>query len=86
MKAIILARVSTKEQEDGHSINAQVQRLQDYCQRRKLDVIKTYQLIESSTRGLRRMCMMQNNRSSSNASTKSTSILGHTTMRMTATG
>jgi hypothetical protein len=25
MKAIILARVSTKEQEDGHSLNAQKQ-------------------------------------------------------------
>jgi hypothetical protein len=30
MKAIILARVSTKEQEDGHSLNAQGQRLFDF--------------------------------------------------------
>ena len=29
MKAIILARVSTKEQEEGHSIDAQIARLQE---------------------------------------------------------
>ncbi|MFN8694678.1 MAG: recombinase family protein [Holosporales bacterium] len=54
MKAIILARVSTKEQEDGHSLNAQKQRLGDYCQRKGLTVIKTFELIESSTRGERK--------------------------------
>jgi hypothetical protein len=31
MQAIIRARVSTKEQEEGHSIAAQRQRLVDYC-------------------------------------------------------
>jgi DNA invertase Pin-like site-specific DNA recombinase len=31
MRAIILARVSTKEEEEGHSIAAQRQRLLDYC-------------------------------------------------------
>ena len=54
MKAIILARVSTKEQEEGHSIGAQRQRLADYCARKGLDVIRTFELIESSTRGERR--------------------------------
>jgi len=54
MKAIILARVSTKEQEDGHSLNAQKQRLVEYCQRRGFTVIKTFELIESSTRGERK--------------------------------
>ena len=54
MKAIILARVSTKEQEEGHSISAQRQRLADYCARKGLDVIRTFELIESSTRGDRR--------------------------------
>lgn len=54
MKAIILARVSTKEQEDGHSIAAQRQRLQEYCSRKGLDVVRTYEIIESSTRGERR--------------------------------
>ncbi len=54
MKAIILARVSSKEQEDGHSLSAQKQRLHEYCQRKDLDVIKTYEIIESSTRGERK--------------------------------
>ena len=53
MKAIILARVSTKEQEDGHSISAQKQRLIDYCERKGLEVIKVFEIIESSTRGKR---------------------------------
>lgn len=54
MKAVILARVSTKEQEEGHSIAAQRQRLSEYCARRGLDVIRTFELIESSTRGERK--------------------------------
>jgi DNA invertase Pin-like site-specific DNA recombinase len=54
MKAIILARVSTKEQEEGHSIAAQRQRLVEYCARKGLRVIRTFELIESSTRGERR--------------------------------
>ncbi len=54
MKAIILARVSTKEQEEGHSIAAQRQRLVDYCARKGLAVAKTFELVESSTRGERK--------------------------------
>jgi site-specific DNA recombinase len=54
MKAIILARVSTKEQEEGHSIAAQRARLVDYCARKGLHVIQTFDLIESSTKGERR--------------------------------
>src|SRR5438067_1089215 len=54
MKAIILARVSTKEQEEGLSIAAQRQRLVDYCIRKDLKVIKTFELVESSTRGERK--------------------------------
>ena len=54
MKAIVLARVSTKEQEEGHSIAAQRQRLADYCTRKGLDVIRTFELVESSTRGERK--------------------------------
>lgn len=30
-QAVILARVSSKEQEDGYSIDAQKYRLQEYC-------------------------------------------------------
>jgi DNA invertase Pin-like site-specific DNA recombinase len=54
MKAIILARVSTKEQEEGHSIGAQKQRIEDYCIRKDLSVIKTFEIIESSTKGERK--------------------------------
>ena len=54
MKAIILARVSTKAQEEGHSIAAQRQRLVDYCARKRLDPIKVCEIVESSTRGERK--------------------------------
>src|SRR5215471_14012944 len=54
MKAIILARVSTKEQEEGHSIAAQRQRLIEYCARKGLDVIRAFEIVESSTRGERK--------------------------------
>ena len=53
MKAIILARVSTKEQEEGHSIKAQLNRLNDYCKNKELEVMKEFTLIESSTIGNR---------------------------------
>ena len=50
MKAIILARVSTKEQqEEGYSIPAQVRRLSEYAQKKQLTVYKTFQITESSS-------------------------------------
>ncbi len=51
MKAVILARVSTKEQEDGHSLDAQIANLRRYAERENLDIIKEYTVIESSTKG-----------------------------------
>ena len=49
MKAIILARVSTKEQsEEGHSIPSQVRRLIEYAQRKQLNIYKTFRITESS--------------------------------------
>ncbi len=51
MKAIILARVSTQEQE---SIPAQIQRLQPYIQRKELEVFKTFEIKESSTKDTRK--------------------------------
>jgi len=54
MKSIILARVSTREQEEGHSIDAQIARLHEYCQRRGLPVLKVFKIIESSTQGYRK--------------------------------
>ena len=54
MNAIILARVSTKEQEEGHSIDAQIARLQEYCHRKTLKVLKVFTVVESSTQGERK--------------------------------
>jgi len=54
MKAVILSRVSTKEQEDGHSLDAQTMLLRKYCKRKNLEIIKEFQIIESSTRGERK--------------------------------
>jgi DNA invertase Pin-like site-specific DNA recombinase len=53
-KAIILARVSTKEQEEGYSIDAQKYRLQEYCMRKGLEILKTFEFSESSTVGDRK--------------------------------
>ena len=53
MKAVILARVSTKEQEDGHSLEAQIANLRLYSERKDLEIIKQYTIIESSTKGER---------------------------------
>lgn len=54
MKAIILSRVSTLEQHDGHSIEAQKSRLREYCERKSLEVIKEFEITESSTKGSRK--------------------------------
>ena len=55
VKAIILTRVSTKEQsEEGYSLEAQLSRLQAYCERKNLEVIKEFSIVESSTRGERK--------------------------------
>jgi site-specific DNA recombinase len=56
-KAIILTRVSSKEQEEGYSIDAQKHRLQLYCERKELSVIKVFELVESSTQGDRKHFM-----------------------------
>lgn len=56
-EAVILARVSSREQEDGHSIEAQEHRLKSYCERRGLNVLRVFIIIESSTRGDREKFM-----------------------------
>ncbi len=53
MKAVILARVSTKDQEDGHSLEAQIANLRLYASRKSLDIIQEYTIVESSTKGKR---------------------------------
>ncbi len=51
--SVILARVSTPEQEAGHSLEAQLANLEGYAERRELEVIKIFRIIESSTKGYR---------------------------------
>lgn len=54
MKAVILARVSSREQENGISIDAQLDNMRKYIQRNGLSLLKTFQFTESSTRGERK--------------------------------
>lgn len=54
MKSVIFTRVSTKDQEDGHSLNAQLERLKVYCGKNNLTIVKEYQVSESSTLGDRK--------------------------------
>lgn len=54
MKSILLARVSSKEQEDGQSIPAQTRRLKEYAEKSRLNVIHVFQLTESSTKQTRK--------------------------------
>ncbi len=56
-RAVILTRVSSKEQEDGYSIEAQKHRLRVYCNRKSLKILKTFEITESSTTGDRRKFM-----------------------------
>jgi len=53
-KAVIFARVSSKEQELGDSINAQIAATKAYCNKHDLSVIKTFSITESSTKGGRK--------------------------------
>lgn len=48
MKAVILARVSSVQQEDGLSLDAQVRRLKDYAQRKDFEVVKEFVFTESA--------------------------------------
>ena len=54
MRAIILARVSSKEQQEGYSIQTQTERLTEYCHRKNFQIMKVFKIIESSTRGDRK--------------------------------
>ena len=50
-KAVILARVSTKEQEeDGYSLPAQEKLMKDYAAREKLRIKKTFMIAESASK------------------------------------
>ncbi len=54
MKAVVLIRVSDKEQEDNHSLDAQEARLLAYCSQHSLESPKIFRVVESSTRGDRK--------------------------------
>lgn len=53
MKAVILARVSTEMQEDGFSLDAQLDRLRNYCSLKRLEIVKEFTFVESSFHGKR---------------------------------
>lgn len=50
---ILWMRVSTREQEEGYSLDAQTDRLREYCTYKSLKIVKEFTTIESSTRGER---------------------------------
>lgn len=54
MKALLLARVSSKEQEEGQSIPAQERRLREYAERKGLIVEEVFKITESSTKNTRK--------------------------------
>ncbi len=55
MKAIILARVSTKEQEEqGHSLPAQVHRLKEYAKKHNLTIAKEFAFSETAGAKIRK--------------------------------
>src|SRR3989344_5172706 len=49
MKAVILARVSTtRQEEEGHSLPAQIRRLQEYAKRKDFEIAETFSFSESA--------------------------------------
>ena len=54
MKAILFARVSSREQEEGQSIPAQERRLHEYAARKGFDVEEVFKITESSTKATRK--------------------------------
>ena len=54
LDAIILSRVSSKDQEEGYSLEVQTDRLEKYCQRRGMRILEKFTIVESSTKGRRK--------------------------------
>ncbi len=54
MKAILFARVSSRDQEEGQSIPSQVRRLSEYALKKNLQVVEIFQITESSTKETRK--------------------------------
>lgn len=54
-KAVILARVSSKTQEDeGYSLDSQLKLLRNYCKKRQLNVVKEFKIAETASKAQRR--------------------------------
>lgn len=54
-KAIILARVSSKTQEDeGYSLDSQLKLMRNYCKSKKLDVVEEFKIAETASKEQRR--------------------------------
>ncbi|MBR1604869.1 MAG: recombinase family protein [Alphaproteobacteria bacterium] len=57
-QAVMLARVSSRKQERGASLDAQVERIEEYCKKNNFSIIeptpKAFVFTESSTRGGRK--------------------------------
>lgn len=53
--AITMARVSSKDQEDNHSLPAQEERAIEYCQSMNLQILRQFRITESSTQGNRKL-------------------------------
>ncbi len=51
--AVLWVRVSSREQKEGYSLDAQEDRLKNYCTQRGLSIVKQFTVVESSTRGER---------------------------------
>ena len=54
MDCFIISRVSTATQEDGFSLDAQKERAIDYAKKHNFSLVKSFEIIESSTRGCRK--------------------------------
>ena len=48
MKAVVFARVSSREQEEGHSLDAQIQRCFEYAIKREFKVAEQFRVVEST--------------------------------------
>ncbi|NBU53331.1 MAG: recombinase family protein [Alphaproteobacteria bacterium] len=57
IKAVILSRVSSKDQQEGYSLEVQTERLEKYCDRKGLHILKKFKIVESSTKGDRKEFM-----------------------------
>ena len=55
MRAVILARVSTaRQEEEGLSLDNQLQTLRDYAARNEIEVVKEFRFSESADRKIRK--------------------------------